>query len=245
MSLRGIVTTAALLLCCALPAAAQGVKLEFHDGRVNISAQNVPLRTILNEWARLGGTKIVNAERVPGGLVTIELNGVPERQALDVLLRSASGYLAGPRQPGAGGPSAFASILILPTSSAPRPSVAPPPPQPFPVAGQFPQVAPPPDPDDDPAGDVPPEDDPEDREPPRPGARPRVIPPRVNGQPQLPQPFEPEDRGDNGEGAPAAVQPPAANPGNPFGVPAGSSRPGVITPVPQQQPQRTQPDPEP
>src|SRR5512142_519469 len=120
MKLRTFLAAAAVALMWVAPAAAQGVKIQFHDGRVDLSAQNTPLRTILNEWSRLGGTKIVNGDRVPGGLVTLEMNGVPERQALDSLLRSASGYLAGPRPAGQAGQSTFASIVILPTSNAPR-----------------------------------------------------------------------------------------------------------------------------
>jgi hypothetical protein len=237
MSLRRFFTIAALVLCCAAPAAAQNVRLEFHDGLVTLSAQNVPLRNVLNEWSRLGGTKIVNGERVPGGLVTLEFNDVPERQALDVLLRSASGYLAGPRPVGNPGASAYASILILATSSAPRPTAGPATPPPIFQPGQrfppqIPQAVPPPDPDDDPASDVPPNDDPDDE--PRPGIqRGRVLP----GQPTPPQPFQPD-----------TDQPqPTVNPNtNPFGVSPGSATPGTITPVPQPgQPIRPQIDPEP
>jgi hypothetical protein len=253
MHVRRFAIVVAFLLAGAGSAAAQDLTLRFQDGRVTLSAQNVPLRTILNEWSRLGGTKVVNGERVPGGLVTIELNNVPERQALDTLLRSASGYPAGPKPPGAPGASLFASILILPTSSAPRPvsnpapRVAPvfpvPPPQRFPgqpgfVVGGRPVVAPPPDPDDDPADDVPPPEDEPDDDAPR-GRDGRVVGGVVNGRPQ---PFQP------GDDDRPATQAPTPQPGNPFGsAPIGSARPGEITPVPQQ-PQRgprSQPDPEP
>ena len=252
MHVRRLAIVLALLLACAGSAAAQGLSLKFQDGRVTLSAQNVPLRTILNEWARLGGTKIVNGDRVPGGLVTIELNNVAERQALDTLLRSASGYLAGPKPAGTPGGSLFASILILPTSSAPRgggpgPSPAQPvfgvtQPQRFPgqpgfVGGRpVPQVQPEPDPDDDPASDVPPPEDDDDAPRVRNG---RVVGGVRNGQPQ---PFQP---GDDDE--PPATQAPTPQPGNPFGsAPIGSARPGEITPVPQpQRGPRSQPDPEP
>jgi hypothetical protein len=241
---------AAVLFCCAAPAAAQAVKLEFHDGRVNLSAQNAPVRAILNEWARLGGTKIVNGERVAGGAVTLELNGVPERQALDIVLRNASGYMAGPREPGAQGQSAYASILILPTSSPPRTVASTPPPafngpqpqiftpgqpQPF-LPGQ---VARQPDPDDDPAVDV---SAPDDNAAQGGAQRPRTprdfIPPRnaVRALPDLENDVQPE---------PPTPVPPSAVPNNPFGVQLGSSRPGVISPVPQQPQQRPNVDPEP
>src|SRR6185369_4993766 len=134
----------------------------FHDGRVNLSAQNASVRAILNEWARLGGTKVVNGDRIAGGAVTLELNGVPERQALDIVLRSASCYVAGPREPGTPGQSAYASILILATSNAPRTAFNGPQPQIF-APGQQPfvppQIARQPDPDDDPPADVAPDAD--------------------------------------------------------------------------------------
>ena len=239
---------AALLFCCAAPAAAQDVKLEFHDGRVNLSAQNAPVRAILNEWARLGGTKIINGERVAGGAVTLELNGVPERQALDTVLRNASGYMAGPRDPGTPGQSAYASILILATSSAPRTAATPPPPsfngpQPpiFAPGQQQPflpgQIARQPDPDDDSPADATPDEAPQGGAQ-RPRAPREFIPPR-NAVRALP------DLDNDVVAEPATPVPPSAVPNNPFGVQLGSSRPGVISPVPQQPLQRPNVDPEP
>ena len=49
-------------------------------------AKDATVRQILAEWARVGQTKIVNVERIPGGPLTLELNNVPEAQALDILL---------------------------------------------------------------------------------------------------------------------------------------------------------------
>src|SRR5687768_2788930 len=108
-----------LVVVSALPARAQAVTLRFHDGLVTLRAQNAPLRAILAEWARLGGTTVVNAERVAGGPLTLELNGVPEAQALGILLRNVSGYMAATRAAGTPGASLYDRILILPTSSAP------------------------------------------------------------------------------------------------------------------------------
>ena len=46
---------AAALLCCAALAHAQApLRLQISDGRVTLHAQNVPMRTILAEWARIG-----------------------------------------------------------------------------------------------------------------------------------------------------------------------------------------------
>src|SRR6266508_4323987 len=121
MSFRFLTELAFLALVCAVPARAQqSVKLEFKDGRVSLKARNAPLRTILAEWARLGGATIVNGDRVAGAPVTLEFVAVPERQALDTLLRSVAAYMLAPRRAGSVGASAFDRILILPTSAAPR-----------------------------------------------------------------------------------------------------------------------------
>ena len=255
MNFKHVLASTALLCCCAAPAAAQAVKLEFHDGRVNLSAQNASVRAILNEWARLGGTRIVNADRVTGN-VTLELNGVPERQALDVVLRSASGYLAGPRDAGVAGQSAYSSILILPTSTAPRPVASGPPgvnpgaPQgfnpgaPTPFAQGSPVFRGQPGPDDDTVVE------PDDADDPPANVRPRTprefVPPnRPNGP--VVRPFPAPDLENDVVPEPPVVPPaaPSSVPANPFGVSLGSSRPGVITPVPQQPQQQRPVDPEP
>ena len=68
-------------------------RLNSRTASVRLNAQNVPVSQILAEWARRGRTTIVNGERVPGPPVTLELQDVPEQQALDIVLRSVSGYL--------------------------------------------------------------------------------------------------------------------------------------------------------
>ena len=125
MSLRSLAVVAVVLLSWAGPANAQGIKLRFHEGLVTLSTQNAPLRAILNEWAKQGGTTIVNGEKVAGAPMSIELNAVSERQALEVLLRGVSGYMLAPRPTGTPGVSVFDRIMILPTSSAPANAAAP------------------------------------------------------------------------------------------------------------------------
>jgi hypothetical protein len=67
----------------------------------------------------VGQTKIVGAERLAGPPLTLQLQNVPERQALETLLRAASGYMAAPRAVPVQNASLYDRILILPTSSAP------------------------------------------------------------------------------------------------------------------------------
>src|SRR4051794_4663838 len=145
-----------LTLAAALPAfllcsssASADVRLTISSGQVTLSAKDATVREILAEWARVGQTKIVNAERIVGGPVTLELAGVSEEQALDVILRSVSGYLAAPRSDTVSNASRYDRILVLPTSTGTRASVTPPP------AFQQPQFNPQRADDDDEGDDAP------------------------------------------------------------------------------------------
>ena len=118
MHLRTFVV-AVFFLACAGSAGAQNLTLEFRDGKVTLDAANVPVRTILSEWARLGGTRVVGGERVAGAPLTIHLESVPEAQALEIVLRNVAGYMAAPRSAASTGASQYDRILVLATSSAP------------------------------------------------------------------------------------------------------------------------------
>jgi hypothetical protein len=108
-----------LMLGGAAPAMADQLQLSIHDGRVTLIARDVPVRQILAEWARIGKTTIVNGDQVVGPPVTLHLVDVPEAQALDALLRTASGYMAAPRTEEAADASRFDRIFILASSEAP------------------------------------------------------------------------------------------------------------------------------
>jgi hypothetical protein len=236
----------------ALPAYAQeSVKLQFSDGRVTLTAQNAQVRTILSEWGRLGSVTIVNGDALVGPPVTLQLTAVPERQALDVVLRSAAGYMLAPRPTGSPGASAFDRVLILPTSVAPR---TPPPAAASRGVSRPPNVRTPfgvaPDLEiEAPIGQLPDDDaaEPQTTIPAR--VRRPVMPrgiPRPIISPQVP-PVEatlpdPEQSEEDDE---AAAQDPqvgvSPTPSNPFGLPFGSSAtPGVVTPAPT--PQRAPPN---
>jgi hypothetical protein len=233
-----VFTLVAALSAFAVPAhAQQTVTLQFNDGQVTLSAQNAPVRAILAEWAKLGGATIINGDRVAGPPVTLELAGVPERQALDIVLRSVAGYIVAPRPAGTTGASAFDRILILPTSVAPR--------NPAPAAAaagpRVPIVRPgimrPPDPNDGAiVGGIELPDPLEDPTALNQGRDPRIVQPPFVMRPPIDdsigidvnQEVDESERGD-----PAAQPGLAPTPMNPFGVPFGSSTtPGVVTPVP-------------
>lgn len=115
----------------AVPARAAELKLEFHAGRVNLIARDVSVRQILAEWAKVGGTQIVNMDRVSAAPLTLQLEGVSERQALEAILRSAAGYLAAPRRPDHPGSSIYDRILVMAVSTPPAASARPAPPPGF------------------------------------------------------------------------------------------------------------------
>ncbi len=122
---------AAVVALIASPTSAGELKLTIDNGLVTLVADQVPLSQILSEWARVGQTRIVNGEKLVT-LVSLQLANVPEKRALDILLRSASGYLAAERKVPVAGASAFDRVMILPFSQAPAPSA-------LPVAGSNPQ----------------------------------------------------------------------------------------------------------
>jgi hypothetical protein len=214
----------------ASPASAGQLEILFDNGRVTVRATDVTLRQILQEWARQGQTRIAGLEKLAGAPVTIELVDLPERQAIEILLRSVAGYMAAPRL-AASGPtqSSYDRLMILATSvAAPAPvggprstAFAPPPqPQPFPDPIQLANG------DDGPAEMTPPPGAPAFGPPTDPAAGP-AGPMMPGGQlrPQMP--------GDSGPvpGTNDAAAPPQG--------PLTAPRPGIL-PVPQQ-PQQPRP----
>ena len=112
-------------------AAMADVHVTMQNGRVSVVAKDATIRQILTEWARVGQTKIVNVERIPGGPITLELNNVPESTALEVLLRAMSGYIAAPRAIEAANLSLYDRIIVMPTLASARPPVTSTPPPVF------------------------------------------------------------------------------------------------------------------
>jgi hypothetical protein len=221
MTLTRIFGVGMLLALTALPVRAGDLKLEFRDGRVTLLARDVSVRQILAEWAKVGGTQIVNLERVSANPVTMQFEGVSERQALEVILRSMAGYVAAPRRPEHSGRSVYDRILVLAVSNPPAVSPRPgPSPAPFPIPREVTAPAPGPlfpTPADDDNADA---DDDVNLTP-----RPGTLTPGMPVAPTMPTTPG------------AAPQTPRAT------VPGGTSVPGVVVPVPQpsNQPQTAQP----
>ena len=225
---RGMLVTTGALCLLASSTAFADVQVTLQDGRVSVVAKDATLRQIMTEWARVGQTKVVNVERIPGGPMTIELRNVTEDQALDILMRPLSGYIAAPRAAQAPNLSRFDRILVMPTVAAARQATtatsAPPAPvfQTAPPVPQFQQ----PQPDDN--DGVPVENVPGVPRGPVFTAfpQPQVVNPNAapNGQQYVPPP------GMNLPGGAQATQP-AAPSGVPT-APVGVSVPGMMVPAP-------------
>lgn len=226
---RVLLLTVALSLSAAWPAAAQNLKVDFHDGRVSVEATSVPVRAILNEWGKIGGTKIVGAERISGAPLTVKLINVTEAQALETILRSVAGYMAAPRSTGTGA-SRYDRILVMATSTVPPPAAsnARPAPQPSNAFNGTQRFIPPRQRADN---EEQPEREELDENPPNPPVFTFPQPGTNVNQPgqfqnvpvNVPQPVS---------GAPPATTAPATAPQTPVGVP----QPGMMVQPPPTQP---------
>jgi len=209
---RGLYLSA-LAVLFAIPATAGELKLSINSGRVTLIAADVPLTQVLQEWARVGHTRFVNGERLASPPVTVQLVNVPEKEALDIILRSASGYVAAPRAQLVADASLYDRIMIMPTSAAPAAlpvsaatAAAPP-------TFQRPQMPTPVDDDDEPVMvNVPP--------PATPPQMPNGSAPFATVRPELAQPGAMP-------GPPTATGPGQTTPG-----PFLSSTPGVVVGAP-------------
>jgi hypothetical protein len=222
-----VAMAAALMSGSASFAAAGDLKLTLSNGRVTLIAQDVPLRQILDEWSRVGKTTIVNGDKLMGPPLTLQLVDRPEREVLDLLLRSASGYIAAQRAVSIADASVFDRVMILPVSRGPV-GVATNTPSPFNNRPVTMQQMPMPMPDDDnPVVD-----------------QPQVIPPGVATSPvpgPLPGSVPGAMQGPTGAQAPALTAPrpgmlpaPPAGQPNPYGAPIvpGTMMPNVPGSVP-------------
>lgn len=239
--MRTTLLTLALSIVMTAPALARQLKLDFQGGLVTVEATGVPVRTLLTEWGKVGGTTIVGAERIAGAPLTLKLVNVSEARALEIILRSVAGYMAAPRSAAGAGPSMYDRILVMATTSAPAPapSTARPTPQRPNGFNGGQRFVPPrqrPEQPEQPEQDEP--DEP-DENPPNPPVFTFPPPGQQNGFTQ-PGQFTPAQGQPNQNGAApqGVIINPTTAPGRPVpGMPTGSSTPGMVVQPPQQQPQ--------
>jgi len=236
--MKPLILAICLVACTSSQLLAAGLQLSIRDGRVTLDAEDVTVRQILTEWARIGKTRIVNVERITGGPVTLKLENIPEKQALDIILRTVPGYMALPRQTFVADASIYDRILLMPTTTAvaavrPQPT----PGYPGPGGTNYTQLRPPvpaplspgmlPEPPEPPAEQG---DDPAIAAAAAAGLVP--VPAPYPGQTSVPGPLL-LPNGAQPTSAPA--QAPAGNaaaPTNPFNAPAGTSTAPTFTPPP-------------
>ena len=89
------------------------VRFELRDGLVYLSAVDASAAQVLQAWATEGDVRILHAEGLSTDPLTIVLDGVPERRALDEVLSSVPGYVARERAAGVRGKSRYAVLLVL------------------------------------------------------------------------------------------------------------------------------------
>ena len=112
----------------ATVSAAGQVQLTIRDGHVWLISSGATVQQILEEWTRVGGTRIDNAGAIPSGPLDLQLTDVTEAQALNTLLRDANVVVVGRARPSAQA-SGIERIVIVPQGSQ-----LPAPPPPAPVA---------------------------------------------------------------------------------------------------------------
>ena len=234
-----------LVSCVAAPARGAGLHLTIQDGKVTLDAQDVTIRQILTEWARVGKTRIVNVERVSGGPVTLKFDALPEKQALDIILRAVPGYVAAPRETLVANASLYEAILVMPTTTAvaavrpPQPGVpgglAGPGPA-FSAFGNVTQLRQPPMPTTPPAA----------QEPPDPADDPALAAAAAAGL--LPAPAPPPGTAIAAPAAPLTLpgQVPATTPAptNPWNAPVGTAQPSLAPPPAAVTPPAVRPRPQ-
>ena len=124
--LKLLIPAAAAVALVASPAVAQtstpGVSLVIRDGRVTLKAEQASLRQILAEWERQGQVKVSGADKLVGAPVTLTIVDLPEKQALEIVMRGVPGYMAVDRVAQAGtppGPSRFERVVVMARAATP------------------------------------------------------------------------------------------------------------------------------
>jgi hypothetical protein len=190
------------------------VQLAIREGRVWIKADRATMDEILREWARIGGTQIVSVNPLPVAPLTVQLEGVSELEALEVITRSAGGFMTVSRPPEVVGQpaslSAFSRVVVVASvgSTARRESPA------GPATAPYVPPAPLPAPVYTPGGaqrvigpdGLPVPDDQEDA-PPAPPRAPEALPPGTSIPPGFSEPSG--SRAPRGTAVPGVITPPA------------------------------------
>jgi hypothetical protein len=112
----------------AQPAAGPSLSLVLKDGLVTLRAEQASLRQILAEWERQGQVRFVGIDKLAGGPVTLSLTDMPEKQALEIVMRGVPGYMAVDRAARAETQTAsrFDRVVVMARATTPVAGVAAP-----------------------------------------------------------------------------------------------------------------------
>lgn len=126
MNVRTILVSSAVLgLLVASDASAQKLSLQIDKGLVTLDADNVTVDEVLARWVTTTGLNLISKSGQGSDIpVSLRLDGVPERQALAMVLRDLSGYIMGERRDPLTGIVTIDRLMILPQSAA-QPNAAP------------------------------------------------------------------------------------------------------------------------
>lgn len=109
-----------ILLLGTSVTATDDLELSFHNGRVTIIADDIPVQRILQAWSEIGQTMFVDAEELSAESIRVNLVDVDEIEAIRILLRQGAGYVAAPRSPVPIGQSRFDRVLVMAASRQPE-----------------------------------------------------------------------------------------------------------------------------
>lgn len=94
------------------------VRIAFDGGRVTLQATGALVGDVLAEWARVGGTVITGADRLPPAKVTVNLVAVDEKSAIEAVIGSTMGYGFTTRSDAPAGSSLMNRLMIVPTTTS-------------------------------------------------------------------------------------------------------------------------------
>ncbi len=99
------------------PAAGGQVKVSLKDGRATIVADQATPREILAEWARVGQVTVIDADKITGAPLSLQLLDVPEESAIESVLRAVGGYAAVTRAVSVQGASRYDRLFVFPVAA--------------------------------------------------------------------------------------------------------------------------------
>jgi hypothetical protein len=128
MIVRALVVMLAVAgaLASASEASSQSLTLHIEKGLVTLEAENVTVDEVLTRWSRITRLNVVSKTGTGSDIpLSLHLSGVPEREAMALLLKGLSGYIMGERIDPVTGLPTIDRLLILTQSAGLAPAFVP------------------------------------------------------------------------------------------------------------------------